>query len=101
MISPAGRIEEFLAAVAEKTLPEILVDCKTEKRLAEDYVKRHAVRKSEMFHYEQQILRLVFWLTSKRKPRNCDCFKEFRPLTESLVRQGYLDPKMLEVFSGD
>lgn len=93
MISPSGQIEEVLTRVRDLPLAEVMELVKAEKRAAEAAWKREpplSDARRHMWDYTQPLRCLLFWLTRKRKPRNCTAFPAFRPLTESLIRRGTL-----------
>jgi hypothetical protein len=100
MISPTGKIEELLAAVAQDSHATIIERIKAEKREAETRAKAQAKigRHEGMHDYVQLLTCLLFWLMARVKARNCSCFELFRPLTESLVSQGVFDPGTLAAF---
>ena len=100
MISPGGRIEEFLDAVADDQLSVLIEKSKTEKREAEGRAKALAKLgiRVGLFEYVQHLRCLMYWIHRKTKPRNCSCFQLFRPLTRSLVNQGLFAPSLMDAF---
>ncbi|HZK79852.1 MAG TPA: hypothetical protein VFC46_02270 [Humisphaera sp.] len=100
MNSPDGRIEEFLACVMNEALPAIIEKAKAEKRAAEARAKDLPLGefRDGMYAYVQRLHGLLFWFFGRIRPRNCDCFQLFRPITQSLVSKGVLDPDVLEAF---
>jgi hypothetical protein len=100
MISPSGRIEEFLDAVANDELSVLIERTKAEKREAEGCAKALAKLgiRVGLFEYVEHLRCLLFWIYRKTKARNCSCFQLFRPLTESLVNEGLFDPSLMDAF---
>ena len=92
-----------LRVVHDLPLPEVVDQIKSEKRAAEASWKqapRLSERRNEMWDYTQSLRCLLFWLTRRKKPRNCKYFPAFRPLTESLVRRGSFPATILSAFEG-
>lgn len=104
MISPSGQIEEVLTRVRDLPFAEVMEVVKAEKRVAEAAWKREPAlsdARRHMWDYTQSLRCLLFWLTCRKKPRNCTAFAAFRPLTESLVRRGTFPASSLAVFDAD
>jgi hypothetical protein len=99
MISAEANIDELLRSLIRASFGEVIDRLTEEKRAAEAMAKQSVEPlRSRMFDYTQLCRCLKFWLTTKNKPRNCEAFEKFRPLTESLISQGSLPLSMLEAF---
>ena len=108
MISPAFRIEEFLAAMMEpwgKSYGEILRAARAEVAEAErrsargvpGSVKARA-RGSE--RYAEQLRGLIFLLSTGHRPANLEDWEvqAFRPVIQELVKWGRMKPEVMQVF---
>ena len=99
MISEHGDIEVLLRAVTAGSFRDVIGRITIEKRAAEALAKASIEPlRSQMFDYTRSCRCLKFWLTTKNKPRNCEAFEKFRPLTEALVTRGSLPGSVMEAF---
>ena len=100
MISRNYRLEEFISAVLDKSMPQIQALLITEQRDARSPMHRGRAKAASQADYVEKLGQLLFFLGQGMKPSGVydDEWRLYRRLTEALVKRGELKPEVMTLF---
>lgn len=108
MISNKYNFEEFLDAIKDKDLPEILIlasgEAEAAERLSSSSTRGIAkAEKLRIAYYRKKVGEFTFFIGHGIKPDgvNEEDFKMYQPICEILVKKGQFKPEMVNLFWGD